>query len=123
MLLVSPTGEALRFKALIDHAVEGSFISESATQALSLRKKPQRLRISGVGADVKASQGSTVQVCISSICDKASSVSVSAAVLPKLTCLLPKQPLIRCEWPHLYGLILTDPNYHQPAGIDSILDA
>ena len=116
VLLVSPAGEALSFRALIDPATEGSFISESAAQALSLRNKPQRLQISGVGADVKASQGSTAQV--SSICDKASGVSVSAAVLPKLTSLLPKQPLIRCKWSHLNGLTLADPNYHQPAGID-----
>ena len=64
-----------------------------------------------------------MQVCVSSIGDNASSVSVSAAVLPKLTSLLPKQPLIRCDWPHLDGLTLADPNYHQPAGIDCILGA
>ncbi|XP_071652531.1 uncharacterized protein [Temnothorax longispinosus] len=44
-------------------------------------------------------------------------------LLPKLTSVLPQQPVIRQDWPHILGLTLADPRYDQPASVDAILGA
>ena len=50
-------------------------------------------------------------------------MSFSAAVLPKLSPLLPKSPLKDYQWQHIKGLDLADPSFATPAPVDCLIGA
>ena len=123
VVAVNAVGDTLMFRALINPASEGSFITERAVQSLSLRKSFKPLSITGVGGYVSATTKAIVSVTLRSIRFSKHSVSFSAAVLPKLSSLLPKSPLKDYQWQHIKGLDLADPTFATPAPVDCLIGA
>lgn len=121
--LIGKAGDSIKVRALIDPCSEGSFINEKAAQSLRLVRTPLRLSISGVGGLATAQSSATVRLSLRSRIDPNATLSFSAAVLSKLTKLLPQQRIERKSWEHLRGLQLADPNFAEPSSIDCILGA
>ena len=121
VVLCSGSGELFPARALIDPCAEGSFITEKVVQALSLRKVPLLTTISGVGAEVTATSSFSATLTLKSKTDPAFRLAFSAAVLSRLTQLLPRRAVSGGSWHHLRGLQLADPDFEKPAPIDCIL--
>ncbi|CAB0045358.1 unnamed protein product [Trichogramma brassicae] len=120
---VNSRGEELLVRALIDPASEGSFVTEHVAQMLALPKKSTPLSVSGVGGQVSAKTKASVSMTLYSTNSFNASISLTAAVLPKVSTLLPKRAIDDTRWPHLKGLALADPHYDTPAPVDCLIGA
>ncbi|CAB0043033.1 unnamed protein product [Trichogramma brassicae] len=120
---VNSRGEELLVRALIDPASEGSFVTEHVAQMLALPKKSTPLSVSGVGGQVSAKTKASVSMTLYSTNSFNASISLTAAVLPKVSTLLPKRAIDDTRWPHLKGWhwqILTTTT---PAPVDCLIGA
>ncbi|CAB0045247.1 unnamed protein product [Trichogramma brassicae] len=120
---VNTRGEELLVRVLTDPASEGSFVSEHVVQMLALQKKLTPLSVSGAGGQVSAKTKSSVSITLHSTTIFNASISFAAAVLPKISTLLPKRAINGTRWAHLKGLALADPLYHTPAPVDCLIGA
>ena len=117
----SSSGECIQARALIDPCAEGSFITEKIAQALCLRKIRRHTSITGVGAEITAMSTFCTTLSLKSKTDTDFCFIFSAAILPRLTQLLPKEAVNRGSWKHIEGLRLADPDFSSPAPVDCIL--
>ena len=115
LLLESTHGGSMIARALIDQGSEGLFVLERVARALSLTRQPSSVVISGVGGDVSAKETSITSVIAKSRVDSNSYLSFSAAVLPRLTALLPRLEVRITSWDQLRGLSLAYPDFDKPA--------
>ncbi|KAL7291717.1 hypothetical protein TKK_0014506 [Trichogramma kaykai] len=120
---VNERGDRLLIRALIDPGSEGSFITEKVVQALSLRKTSTPLFITGVDGGLTATAKTSVLFSIRARFPTNNLIQISAAVLPKVSGLLPKWRLNGEAWSHLKGLKLADPAYDMPASVYCLIGA
>ncbi|XP_037297855.1 uncharacterized protein LOC119190306 [Manduca sexta] len=115
-------GQETTLRALIDPGSQASFITESATQLLRLKKTHVQGSITGVGATT-TSVNYVVQLKIISRYDKHFNTPVRAYVLK--SCITSKLPSSSIRpnrmWSHLDGLYLADPQYFVSSKIDLLL--
>ncbi|KAL7286994.1 hypothetical protein TKK_0018792 [Trichogramma kaykai] len=123
VVAISLLGERMVIRALIDPAVEGSFITEKVAQALSLSRTATPLAVNGFGGQTAVMAKSSVLLSLQSCTSPKLSIHVLAAVLTKVTSVLPKQLINGSQWSHLQGLELADPEYETPAPIDCLIGA
>ncbi|KAL7307639.1 hypothetical protein TKK_0000326 [Trichogramma kaykai] len=123
VVAISPFGERMVIRALIDPAAEGSFVTEKVAQALSLSRTATPLAVNGLGGQTAVKAKSSVLLSLQSCTSPKLSIHVLAAVLTKLTSVLPKQPINGSQWSHLQELELADPAYETPAPIDCLIGA
>lgn len=119
----SPDGSHVVARALLDSASSASFVSERLAQSLSLPRTKRDVVISGVAGLAHRSQThcfTTFDVSPVSLSTKVT--SVTAAIVPQVTCDLPTHPVpLNSEWNHLKGLQLADPDFGRPGRIDLLL--
>ncbi|CAB0044201.1 unnamed protein product, partial [Trichogramma brassicae] len=123
VVVISPLGERMVIRALIDPAAEGSFVTEKVAQALSLTRTATPLTVNGLGGQTAVKAKSSVLLSLQSCTSPKLSIHVLAAVLTKLTSVLPKQRINGSQSSHLRGLDLADPAYETPAPIDCLIGA
>ena len=121
VVAVNVNGDTLGFRALIDPGSEGSFITEKVSQALSLRKTLMLLSVTGVGEYISATTKAVVSLTLQSVRSSKPFATFSAAVLPKLSSLLPRSPIPGNQWCHIQGLNLADPSFVTPALVDCLI--
>ena len=116
----APDGSLVNARALLDSASSVSFISERMTQGLCLPRSRHNIQVSGVAG--LSHQSPLQSVATFNIHTSSKNISVSAIVVPRVTCDLPTQPVqFSSSWTHLNDLKLADPNFGQPGRIDVLL--
>ena len=124
VLISGPGGQKTQARALIDPGAAMTLISSRITQHLHLPLTKANLAFSGVqGTPCKPAKHLT-QLVISPLQVGEPQVTLTAAVVSKVTDDLPVQetPSVD-ELPHLQGLDLADPFFHRPGRIDILLGA
>ena len=90
----APGGTPIKVRALLDSGSTMSFVSERVVQSLGLRRRSQCLTISGIGDRSHKSPLSSVSTFeISSLYSPRARHTITAIVVPRVTCDLPLQPV------------------------------
>ena len=107
----APEGTSIKARALLDSGSTTSFVSERIVQALGLIRRSKCLTISGIGGLSHKSPLQSVSTFeITSLYSPKSKYSLTAIVVPRITCDLPFQPVhMDPQWSHLSGLALATP--------------
>ena len=93
LLVESPEGHMIQVRALLDSASSASFLFERLAQTLRLNRSTCNVRISGIaGLSHSSSAQSMATFNISSIYEPEKKISLSAIVVPRVTCDLPVVP-------------------------------
>ena len=123
VLVKAPDNSSVEARALLDSASSTSFVSERLAQSLCLPRFHHNIRISGIaGLSHQSPLQSVVTFNVSPVHTTAKSLSVSAIVVPRVTCDLPVQPVhFDSQWTHLKDLKLADPDFGRPGRIDILL--
>ena len=108
----APDGTLIRGRALLDSGSTSSFVSERIVQSLGLNRSSQRLTVSGIGGMTHKSPLSSVSTFeVSSLYPSNVKYTITAIVVPRVTCDLPLQPVIGgSKWDHLSSIALADPD-------------
>ncbi|KAL0870822.1 hypothetical protein ABMA27_005746 [Loxostege sticticalis] len=107
-------------RALLDQGSQCSFITECTVQRLGLRRTPILGQLSGLGEHESTSKA-MVTMEIQSRVDSNFKIKVEAYVLKTITAPLPTYKIDPSRWIELEDLVLADPEYHTPSGIDVLL--
>ena len=121
----APDGNSVKVRALLDSGSTSSFVSERVVQSLGLSRHSQALTVSGIGGLSHKSPLSSVSTFeISSLTSSNAKYTISAIVVPRVTCDLPLQPVYNSsQWSHLSNITLADPDFATPGRIDLLLGA
>ena len=123
VLVKAPDNSSVKAHALLDSASSTSFVSERLAQSLCLPRFHHNIRISGIaGLSHQSPLQSVATFNVSPVHNNAKSLSISAIVVPRVTCDLPIQPIhFDSQWTHLKDLKLADPDFGRPGRIDMLL--
>lgn len=120
VLVEAPDGSKFEIRGVLDSASSASFISERIVQTLKLPRSHYKSRVSGITG--LSYHQSIVDINISPVHLPKQKISLSAIVLPRITCDLPVSPVISTpKWDHLLDLHLADPTFGTPGRIDVLL--
>ena len=102
-----------------------SFVSERIVQSLGLKRYPHGVTVSGTGGISQKSPITSISTFeISSLYLPSSKYSITAVVVPRVTCNLPLQPVYgTSKWTHISDLNLADPDFATPGKIELLLSA
>lgn len=116
----TPTGHTAVVRALIDSGSESSFVSESLTQTLKMKKVKINVKINGLQGEKTASPKYAVSFEISGAKTETPKYPVYAYVLQTITSYRPRtfQPQ---AFPELQDLVLADPAPRDARKIDLLL--
>ena len=121
VILKSEHGHTTVLRALIDSGSQACFISEKATQILSLEKTPVNLIVSGIEA-MKMKVKHEVKFQVLSRWENQFHLPIRAYVMSKpLTTNIPMNSKTGTDWPHIADLPLADTNYYASGPIDLLL--
>lgn len=123
IILVSEHGEQVKVRALLDQGSKVSFIRESLVQLLRLPRCRASIPITSVGAQIVGFTRGIVSLCLQSRINPSIEINVSAFILPRVTGQIPTQAVATTSWTHLTDLLLTNPEFAIPGGVDTILGA
>ncbi|XP_071650770.1 uncharacterized protein [Temnothorax longispinosus] len=101
------TGDSVIARVLLDSGSEASFLSDRVARALRLPRRRVHVPVSGLQGATSGVSTHAVSVTLGS--PHAPEVCLylpEMLLLPKLTSVLPQQPVIRQDWPHILGLTL-----------------
>jgi len=123
VVVASPDGLSVEARALLDSASSASFISERLVQNLRLPRSTQNARITGIAClSHKSPVQSVADFSISAVKQSSKLINVSAVVVPRVTCDIPRHPIdLDLSWTHLSDIDLADPGFGQPGRIDLLL--
>lgn len=119
----SPNGSTMVSRALLDPGSSASFISERLVQSLQLPWSEHNIRVSGVACLTNTlSARSTTSCLISSLYDSTKQYSISAVIVPQVTCDLPLISIApKPAWSQLSDVNLADPTFDTRSRIDLLL--
>ena len=123
VLVDAPDASSVEARAILDSASSASFVSGCSAQSLCLPRSNQGVRISGIaGLSHNSPSQSVASFNIHGILAPSKKISVSAIVVPRITCDLPLHPVpFDVNWKHLSDIQLADPTFGHPGGIDILL--
>ena len=123
VLVRAPDGSKVKVRALLDSASSSSFVSERLVQNLCIPRSRHRITVSGVaGLTSPSPLRSIATVEVSPIHSSESHLSITAVVVPRVTCDLPLNPVsFKSSWIHLNDIMLADPDFGCPGRIDLLL--
>ena len=121
----APDGTYVKARALLDSGSTMSFVSERIVQSCGLNRCSQCLTVSGIGGMSRKPPLNSISIFeISSLYSSQVKYSITAIVVPRVTCDLPLQPVHNSSrWNHLLNLSLADPDFGIPGRIDLLLGA
>ena len=124
VLITAPGGQTIQARALIDPGATLSLVSNKVTQQLQLPLSKARIAFTGVQVTPCKTSNHLTDLVLSPVQGGQPRVTVTAAVVTKVTDNLPAQelPAVR-ELSHLQELELADPRFHIPAKIDLLIGA
>ena len=121
----APDGTSVKARALLDSGFTSSFVSERIVQSLGIDRHSRHLTISGIGGVSHKTPISSISTFeISSLYKANAKYTITAIVVPCVTCDLPLQPVYEtAKWDHLSNITLADPDFAVPGKIDLLLGA
>ena len=122
--LTTSEGEKIPARAMLDSGAAISVLSSRMMAQLHLPKTKEWMTVSGVESQKNSPARPTAYITVSSITSAGWNASVKVVILPKVTVDLPRHDFTAVKkMPHLQGLALADPHFHQPRRVDLILDS
>ena len=123
VLIDAPDGSSVEARAILDSASSASFVSERLAQSVCLSRSNQGVRISGIaGLSHNSPSQSVASFNIHGVVAPCKKISVSAIIIPRVTCDLPLHPVpFDMNWKHLSDIQLADPMFGHPGQIDILL--
>ncbi|GBM48201.1 hypothetical protein AVEN_72478-1 [Araneus ventricosus] len=120
VLLYNNEGDSFSFKALLDCCSESSFVSENVINILGLKRKNDRLSLSGIsGVSARTTRGS-VKLKMGSRFNE-EFVTVSANILNQVTSQIPVENIDTKDLNYLKGVTLSEEDFSRPSECDIIL--
>ncbi len=117
----TPDGHIAMARALLDTGSSPSFITTKLSNVLHAKKFPSSTRIAGIqGTEAPSSTHRTTLHLVPSV-KKADGITLSPAIVDKITIDLPTQPAFTDDIPILKTLQLADPRFNRPGKIDILL--
>ena len=124
VFLTNSVGEKVAARAMLDSGAAISVLSSRMMAQLQLQKTEDWMTVSGVESQKNSPARPTANLTISSLSNTDWSTSVKVVILPKVTVDLSRHDLSAVKrMPHLQGLSLAYPHFHQPMKVDLILDS
>jgi len=122
VILEAPNGNNLRVRALLDTGASISLVTKRVAQQLQLKQDSLKLSIVGAQGAHTGNATSSTTFTIKAARSVSPALSLTAAVVPKVTCDLPLQGAegVR-NLPHIRGLSLADPQFDQPGRVDLLI--
>ena len=123
VLVTAPDGTTIKVRALLDSASSSSFISERLAQNICISRSYHKVTISGVAGLTSTSPRRPITtVKISPVASPDRQLTITAVIVPRVTCDLPLGPVsFSKDWTHLDDITLADPNFGCPGRIDLLL--
>ncbi|GFQ67374.1 uncharacterized protein TNCT_718081 [Trichonephila clavata] len=118
-----PSTYEINTRILIDSASQGSFVRESCVNLLQLKRTSVNINVDGLSSRNVGRVSGLVQLEITSLFYKNTSITVDALILPKITCDLPQFQVDASALNTFKNLQLADINCLQPSSIDILLGA
>ncbi|KAL0860883.1 hypothetical protein ABMA27_009420 [Loxostege sticticalis] len=116
-------GRKQTLRALIDQGSQASFITTSAAQRLGLHREHVYSRVTGIDSKLSTVSKEVVGFNLYSLYDEKPVLDVKAHVLKTLASILPRKEVnVTCA-SEIKKLLLADPTFCQPSGIDLLLGA
>ena len=121
----APDGTYVKAHVLLDSGSTILFASERIVQCCGLNRRSQCLTVSGIGGMSRKPPLNSISTFeISSLYLSQVKYSITAIVVPRVTCDLPLQPVHNSSrWNYLLNLSLADPDFGIPGRIDLLLSA
>ena len=114
-------GQLVKYRALLDSASQGHFVTEHLVQQLHLRKFKAHEPVQGINEVTK-----TIRYAASlEIKSRFSNweTKIECAILPKITGIIPATFVNSSDWGIPEGLMLADEHFSKPDSIDILLGA
>jgi hypothetical protein len=114
-------GQLMKFRALLDSASQGHFVTERLVQLLQLRKYRTHVPVQGINEITK-----TIHYAASlEVKSRFSNweTKIDCAVLPKITGMIPATFVDCNDWGIPDGLVLADENFNSLNSVDILLGA
>ncbi|XP_071053632.1 uncharacterized protein [Onthophagus taurus] len=118
--IVSPRGDSIIVRALIDQGSEVSFIGETLVQRLHLQRRSASIPITGIGSKRTCVSNGVVSMQLFSRLNPFISFEEETLIIPKLTSYVPQKCTDRLP-SELSDLPLADPEFTSDRKIDLIL--
>ena len=123
VLVKGPCGKQMVARALLDSGASMSLVSNRVAQTLQLPRAATQVSFSGAQATPLQVAQSVASMTLCSITNSDPAVTVTAAVMSKVTCALPLQGATHVkEMAHIKPLDLADPTFHLPGKVDCFWD-
>ncbi|GFU64940.1 uncharacterized protein LOC103569155, partial, partial [Trichonephila clavipes] len=116
-------GALQKCRILIDSASQGSFVRESCVNLLQLKRTSVNINVDGLSSRKMGRVTGLVQLEITSLFYKNTSITLDSLILPKITCDLPQFQVDASALNTFKHLKLADVNCLQPGPIDFLLGA
>ena len=122
VILEAPDGKNLLVRALLDTGASISLVTKRIAQQLQLKQETLKLSIVGAQGIHTGNSASSVTFTIKAVKSTSPKLSLTAAVVSKVTCDLPLQGAngVR-NLPHLKELSFADPKFDQPERVDLLI--
>ena len=122
IILESPEGKKLLVRALLDPGASISLVTKRVVQSLQLKKDSHKLTITGAQGVSTGNSSHSATFIVRAIQSSRPSLTLPAAVVPKVTCDLPLQGAAGVrKIEHLKNISLADPSFDQPGRIDLLI--
>lgn len=121
--VVNQSGDLCPARILLDQGSEVSLITERLAQQLRITRTSSQIRLIGIGTQCTEKARGMIRLILQPHFNSSTEIPVTAHILPKLTSILPAEPISHPSWPYLQNLQLADPHFAQPGSIDMILGA
>lgn len=108
-------------RALLDQGSQVSFVSEEAAQLLRLPRRAVNVNVVGIGGVAAGNANHSVALNLHSRFNQACVTSVNALVIRQLSNLANIVVNKTCEWPHIKGLQLADPEFTRQRKVDILI--
>ncbi|GFQ64512.1 integrase catalytic domain-containing protein [Trichonephila clavata] len=116
-------GAFQKCRVLIDSASQGSFVRKSCVNLLQLKPTSVNINVDGLSSRNVGRVSGLVQLEITTLFCKNTSITVDALILPKIPCDLPQFQVDASALNAFKNLQLADINCLQPSSIDILLGA
>ena len=113
----------MQARAILNSASSASFISERLARSLHLLFTRHATSITGIAGLTCGSTTHSVTIfSVSAVSSLSNQITVTAVVIPKVTCDLSVNP-VPCDssWKHIKGIQLADPEFGKPGRVDILL--
>ena len=122
VILESPEGKKLLARALLDPGASISLVTKRVVQSLQLKKDSHKLTITGAQGVSTVNSSHSATFMVRAVQSNRPSLTLTAAIVPKVTCDLPLQGTAGVrKLEHLKNISLADHSFDQPGRIDLLI--